>query len=314
MKVELILACSMLLFSGACVEAQDVQQLLHQGDSLLKADRPQKAADKFTAAIAKSPSAECYSARARAWFQMDRMDHFLLDAEKALKIDSLHIEANYQRALYAFRSEDYNTTERLTNRALNHGAKEPLKHQLTLLRGEARAELKKNVFAIQDLMEGLGGRTDDTQALKTLARLYDQVNDHAASLETLEKLCTVEADDIGNWTNRGFELTLLGRYDEALAMYAHALSMDKDEPTALSDRAYNYLKMGRETEALVDVEHSLKGYPANAFALQTRGILRAHKGDKEKACADLSLAKILGGVQDIDRLIKENCEGITPKR
>ena len=314
MKVKLILTICVLVLCGTRVFAQDVQRLLQEGDSLLKVDRPQKAIDKYTAAIAIAPSANAYSARARAWFHMERMDHFLLDANKALKLDSLHIEANYQRALYAFRGEDYHTTERLTNRALNNGAKEPLKQQLTLLRGEARAELKKNVYAIQDLMDGLGGRTDDTQALKTLARLYDSVGDHAASLETLEKLCVVDPDDIGNWTNRGYELAALGRNDEALAMYGKALQMDKDEPTALSDRAATLLKMGREDEALNDVERSLRAYPANAFALRTRGIIRIHKGEMEKACADFSLAKILGEVPDIDKLISDNCADIKPKR
>ena len=92
------------------------------------------------------------------------------------------------------------------------------------------------------------------------------------------------------------------------------MRLDKDEPTVLSNRANALLQLGREKEALDDVQRSLRSYPANAFALRTRGILLSRKGEKEKACSDLNLARILGGVQDIDQLIEQNCSGITPQR
>lgn len=288
--------------------------LVEEGDSLLRLEKPQKALDKYTQAIDLEPSAGNYSARARAWYQLERMDRFLLDTEKALKIDSTHSEANYQRALYAFRSDDYRMTERLCSRALDHGAKGGLRDQAMVLRGEARAELKKTKEAIADLRSGLGDRTENLGAMKTLARMYDAQNDHASSLSILEKLCAVEPDDIGNWTNRGFELTALGRYEEALPIYGKALSLDKDEPTALSDRAYALFKLGRSQEALSDVERSLKSYPSNAFALRTRALLRLAKGEREKACADLHLAHIIGGVPEVDQLLEKNCGGIQPQR
>ncbi len=288
--------------------------LVVEGDSLLRMEKPQKAVDKYTQAIDMEPSASNYSARARAWYQMDRMDRFLLDTEKALKIDSTHAEANYQRALYALRSEDYRTAERLSTRALDHGAKNRVREQALIVRGEARAELRKTKEAIADLKAGLGDRTEDLPAMKTLARMHDAQKDHAASLSVLEKLCTVEPGDIGNWTNRGFELAALGRYEEALTIYGKALTLDKDEPTALSDRAYALHKLGRNQEAMVDVERSLKSYPSNAFALHTRALLRLAKGEREKACADLHLAHIIGGVAEVDALLEKNCGGIQQKR
>lgn len=288
--------------------------LVVEGDSLLRLDKPQKAVDKYTQAIDLEPSASNYSARARAWYQMERMDRFLLDTEKALKLDSTHAEANYQRAMYAYRSDDFRMTDRLTTRSLDHGAKGKLREQALILRGEARAELKRHKEAVTDLKAGLGERTEDLVAMKTLARMYDALGDHASSLGVLEKLCAVEANDIGNWTNRGFELTSLGRYEEALTIYGKALALDKDEPTALSDRAYALMELGRNQEALADVERSLKSYPSNAFALRTRAMLRLAKGEREKACADLHLAHVIGGVPEVDQLLEKNCGGIQPKR
>lgn len=310
----LILACVGSHAQPASPFGPAAAWLVVEGDSLLRLQKPQKAVDKYTQAIDLEPSADNYAARARAWYQMERLDRYLLDAEQALKLDSTHIEANYQRALYALRSEDFRTAERLTTRALDHGAKNRLREQSLIVRGEARAELKKTKEAIVDLKAGLGDRTEDLAAMKTLARMYDVQKDHAASLALLEKLCAIEPGDIGNWTNRGFELSCLGRYEEALTIYDKALAMDKDEPTALSDRAYALHKLGRNQEAMTAVERSLRSYPSNAFALRTRALLLLQKGEREKACADLHLAHIIGGVAEVDQLMEKNCGGVQPQR
>lgn len=314
MRVLPVITLSVLLLLASGANGQTTAHLIAQGDSLLALDRPQKALDKYNAALELEQNATSYSARARAWVYMDRMDRFLLDCERALELDSLHVEANTQRALYAFRGEDYAVAERLCTRALDHGARNALRQECLIMRGRSRAELKKYKAAIGDLQEGLGDRSTDTDALKSLARAHDAIGDHAASLAVLEKLCTVEPDDIGNWANRGFELDALGRHADALAVYDQALKLDKDEPTVLSNRANALLQLGKEAEALSDVQRSLRSYPANALALRTRAILLLHKGEKEKACNDLNLARILGGVEDIDQLIDLHCGGVTPQR
>ncbi len=311
--LPLLLLASGVLAVPATGHAQEAAKLIAQGDSLLAMDRPQKAIDKFTQAIEKDGSANSYSARARAWYQMDRMDRFILDADKALKLDSTHAQANFQRALYALRSEDFHNAERYASTCIRH-APVSMRSSALVIRGQARAELKQNSGAIADLEEGLGDRTEDLPAMKTLARAYDAAGDHAASLAVLEKLCAVEPFDIGNWTNRGFELSALGRFEDALTIYGEALALDKDEPTVLSNKANALMQLGRVNEALSDVQRSLKSYPSNALALRTRAILLARKGEKEKACADLHLARVLGGVADIDKLIEEHCAGTQPKR
>jgi tetratricopeptide (TPR) repeat protein len=314
MRAIPVITLSFLLLFASEVNAQSASRLIAEGDSLLALDRPQKAVDKYSAAVEMEPTATSYSARARAWLYMDRMDRFLLDAEKALQLDSLHVEANTHRALYAFRGEEYAVAERLCTRALAHGAQKAQRQECLVMRGRSRTELKKYKAAVDDLQEGLGDSTTDIDALKSLARAHDALGAHDASLIVLEKLCSVEPADIGNWANRGFELSAMGRHADALAVYDQALKLDKDEPTVLSNRANALLQLGRETEAMSDVQRSLRSYPANAFALRTRAMLLLHLGEKEKACSDLNLARILGGVQDIDQLIEQHCSGTAPQR
>ncbi|MBK6628770.1 MAG: tetratricopeptide repeat protein [Flavobacteriales bacterium] len=309
----LLVPSAVVLLACTAASAQSVEQLMAEGDSLVAQERYSKAIDAYSRAIAARPSADTYAARARAWYAMDRADRFLLDVDQALKADSTHPEANYQRGLYALRGEDYRTAERYSDRGIRHGAQGRLRAQLLLARGEALAELRRPEMAIADLRDGLAVIPDDLEANRTLARMLDETGDHEGALVVLERLCTLEPRNPGHWTNRGFELSRLGRWNDALAMFEQALSIDRDEPVALSNRAYALLNLGRNEEAWKDVERSLRFYPANSFALRTRALLRLRKGDLEKACADLSLARILGGVSDVDALIQEHC-GAVPNR
>ncbi|MBX2973376.1 MAG: tetratricopeptide repeat protein [Flavobacteriales bacterium] len=308
-----ILALLTLLCAGKAW-GQESRQLILRGDSLLKVEKPQRALEFYDKAVQADPSATTLLARAKAWYMMDRMDRFLLDVDAALRKDSTSANAHYQRALYAVRAQDAAKAEWHGTKAIELTTQPLLKAQAQLLRGQVRSDLKRTVPAILDLEQGLEGVPNDVEAMKTLARLYDLEGRHAEALALLEKLCLLEPRQVGHWTNRGFELTMLGRYDEALTMIQEALSMDKDEPVALSNRAYVYTILEREEEAWSDVERSLRSYPANAFALRTRAMLRLRKGDRAKACDDLTLAKALGGVE-VDKLIKENCDtSVAPKR
>ncbi len=308
-----------LALIAACImgvgTAQDARILILKGDSLLRLEKPQRALEYFDQAVKSDGGANSLLARARAWYMMDRMDRFLLDVDAALRKDSTSANAHYQRGLYALRAEDPTKAEEHATRAHDLATQPLLKAQALILRGEARSELKRYPAAIDDLEKGIAGTPTDPEVLKTLGRLYDQEGRHEDALRVLEQLCAIDPGQVGHWSNRGFELTMLGRYDEAMTMIEQALALDKDEPVALSNRAYCNLMLNREKEAWSDVERSLRSYPANPFALRTRALLRLRKGERAKACEDLTIAKALGGVPEVERLVKENCDTSTaPKK
>lgn len=322
--MDLRKACSHLLLPVAILwlallphgrlAAQSVADFIAIGDSLLALDKPQRALSFYDLAVNADDGATAYVARARAWYVMDRMDRYLLDVEKALKADSTMAEAHYMRALYAMRGEDHIRAEFHAGKALEHGAKEKLRAQSLILRGEARAELRRPSDAIADLEEGLRNGPEDILAMTVLARLLDGAGRHEEALALLERLCELQPKEIGHWVNRGYELNMLGRYSDALPMFGYALGMDKDEPVALSGRAYALLKLDRADEAWTDVERSLRFYPTNPYALRTRALLRLRKGEQVKACEDLSLAKVLGDLPDVAELLQQHCANVTPGR
>lgn len=306
------LACAALLASS--VHGQSVNVLLVRGDSLLDAGKPQKALDVFDEAVKKETTTTTLLSRARAWEAMDRMDRFLVDIDKALKLDSLSGEAHYQRAMYSLRVSDTPAAEYHVTKAIELLKGERARARAHNIRGEVRAEDRRNEEAIADFEAALAVGLEEVIPMRTLARLYDVQDRNADALRVLERLCDLDPNDLGHWSNRGYELTMLGRYDEALNALERALAYDKDEPIALSNRAYTYLKMGRNDEAWEDIERSIKNFPSNPYALRTRAILRLRKGEREKACQDLVVAQALADIPEVDQLLLEHCGGVKRKR
>ena len=301
-------------FIALAATAQDASSLIAEGDAWLQKGEYQKALGRYDEAVKVSPTAMSYVARARALYAMDHLDGYLMDVERALRMDSTIAEAHVQRAIYALRSQDQRRAVRHCNSALALDLSPVLRPHALIARGIALADLGRRAEAIADLRAGLELDPHDVEALGTLARMLDATGDHAEALPLLERLCELEPNDPGHWTNRGFELARLGRHDEALLIYDRALDLDRDEPLALSNKAASLLAMGREDEAMKNVQRSLRVYPANPFALRTRAMLYVKKGEIEKACEDLHLTRVLGGVPDVDTLISRHCSQLTPKR
>jgi tetratricopeptide (TPR) repeat protein len=308
----LLTAVAIALLASA--QGQSVTMLLVRGDSLMNAEKPQRALELFEQAVRKESTPKTLLSRARAYAALERWERFVADVDKALNLDSTSAEAHYQRAVYCERVKD-------SEKAIYHAGKSvAFTHdgrssaRAHRLRGEVFAEAKRYSEAIPDLELGLAEGREDLPSMRTLARCYDAVGQHAEALRILERLCELDPVDMGNWTNRAYELLMLERYEDALGPIERALSVDKDEPVVLSHRAYAYAKLGRNDEAWADVERSLRNFPSNPHALRTRAILRLRKGERAKACEDLGLARALGDIPEVDLLLKENCSNPSGKR
>src|SRR5690606_33003620 len=168
----LLLTCLLVYCTG--VQAQEANALIAEGDTLLAANNGNKAMEKFEAALLLGATADAYAARARGWFHQSKHDKFLADVRTALGLDSLHAQANYQRAFFALLTNDNLNAVRFATRVVEDDARPPLRKRALVLRGEAQALLGLNDKAIADLAEGLEDNTGDLPAMKTLARLYDR--------------------------------------------------------------------------------------------------------------------------------------------
>ncbi len=306
---------SALLLGGISpLHAQSYESLIGKGDSLLDLGKSLKAVSYYDRAIKAGAKAEGYSARARAWYELDRMDRFILDVETALDYDKNHPYAQFQRALYAMRSRDWSLAKTSCDRALKAGIVEQMVPQVRICRGEAMAKLGQIEAAIDDLRAGIDAGEMDVEAMRLLASLYHDIELHESAAQVLERLVALPEGDNGDRINLGYELALLGRHRDAINHYQIALQEDKNNPIAFSNYAYSLYKLGQNDKAMTYVNRSLRSQPGNPNALRTRGILRLGKGEVEKGCKDLYAAKIGGGeFKEIDQLIEQHCLGIKPR-
>src|SRR5258706_9303676 len=90
--------------------------------------------------------------------------------------------------------------------------------------------------------------------------------------------------DAGALVNYGNVLTLLGRYEEAIASYDRALLLAPDAGT-LNNRGNALQGQGRRIEALVSYEKALALEPANVQALYKRGVMLGELGRTDEALA-----------------------------
>lgn len=72
--------------------------------------------------------------------------------------------------------------------------------------------------------------------------------------------------------------------------YRHLRRLDPKSPRDLADRAWAYVKVGRTSNALADVELALEVQPNVATVLNIRGHVFEALGKREEAIADVRLS------------------------
>ena len=96
---------------------------------------------------------------------------------------------------------------------------------------------------------------------------------------------------------RALGLSLIGRYDEAIANYDQSLSIQPNHAVTLNNRAWALFKMGRIDEAVPDVEKSIRRDNSSPHAFDTRAHLRQARGETDRAYRDYRQAMDLGGTK-----------------
>ncbi|MGI9479623.1 MAG: tetratricopeptide repeat protein [Hyphomicrobiaceae bacterium] len=96
---------------------------------------------------------------------------------------------------------------------------------------------------------------------------------------------------------RALALSLIRRYDEAIADYDRSLAIQPNHAVTLNNRAWALYKSGRIAEALPDVEKSLRRDNSSPHAFDTRAHVRQARGEAAAAYRDYRRAMELGGTK-----------------
>ncbi len=122
-------------------------------------------------------------------------------------------------------------------------------------------------------------------------------NERAAAAYATARRIAVEAGDIPDAEHlAGAALAIgqLGRHGDALALLDRALAISPDDPTLRCNRGWMLHLAGRDTDALIDLDHAIALDSTYAKALQNRAAIYTSLGDRSRALADYRRLDELG--------------------
>jgi len=123
-----------------------------------------------------------------------------------------------------------------------------------------------------------------------LGNFYMEKHDYPHALESYDRALQIRRPDPRNdlslYDNRGAALESLGRHDEAIADFTHALVLDPHDSLAYSNRAAAYLASNRQELAIADLTAVIRDEPANGHAFYERGTAYERGGALDNALAD----------------------------
>ncbi|RMG84673.1 MAG: tetratricopeptide repeat protein, partial [Chloroflexi bacterium] len=116
------------------------------------------------------------------------------------------------------------------------------------------------------------------QIIEELATIYTDIAGEMPALEISGP--ELRARD---WMDKGYSLTELGRYDEALQAYEQAIALQPDYAWAWARKGRTLRLMGRYKEAFDCYEYALAIHPNYAWAWNGKGIILDRMGKHEEA-------------------------------
>jgi tetratricopeptide (TPR) repeat protein/energy-coupling factor transporter ATP-binding protein EcfA2 len=237
-------------------DPDDVELLVLRARALVALERAPEALVELGRALARVPaSVEFLAIRARAYDALGRREEALVDLDRAVELEPEQAEWRAQR------SDVY----------------------LALGRGEE---------ALAEISAAIEHEPKDARLL--LARIGIRLDD--ATVEAAEQaLPDVDrvlelAPEASVFFGQAKLYTLLGRFDDAVASYTHALELDPENVEYVAARAPFNLALERTTDANADFDRALAADPENADLLAGRAEARLLDRRADEALEDAARA------------------------
>ncbi|HEX4147064.1 MAG TPA: tetratricopeptide repeat protein [Pirellulales bacterium] len=218
-------------------------------DEVVTADEAQAF---FTAMIEHEPTAFAYASRSRAWFQTEKFDQALADAEAALRLEP--------RSAVAYKC-----------------------------RGRIRLAQGDSAAAIDDLNTALAIDPKLATALNYRAQSYSKAGGFEQAIADATAAITLDPSITVAYSVRGRALAAVSSYERAVQDFDTLLAMDPRYLPALNNRANALLKLGRYAQCIADYTAAL-AIERRADVFYNRAIARIHLGEVRLAIEDLTTA------------------------
>ena len=123
------------------------------------------------------------------------------------------------------------------------------------------------------------------------AKSYIDVGEYELALADINSALEARPDAFGPLRKEGYILTELGRYEEAMDVFNHAVSLYKTKYEIYQSRARLFWALEEYDKAHQDLLKAIEINPKSAYAWKRKGILNHyHLNNSEQAIKDLTIA------------------------
>lgn len=155
---------------------------------------------------------------------------------------------------------------------------------------------KKRDFpaCIQHLTPLIAAEPDAKDLRITLAHCYSEIGEYNKAAGILDELLAVTPENDAAYStllnNKGFNLSLQGRYKESIPFFEKACVLDPAFAYPWDNKGFAQYKLGSVEEGLSSIDKSLQLDKGNSYAYKYKGILFFEQGNKEEALRNFRLA------------------------
>lgn len=142
---------------------------------------------------------------------------------------------------------------------------------------------------VRTACEALQLSSNEAAVFLTNEPVSDEELDEFTNFKRIEAGLKQRSENLAVLLDRGEQLLQEGKIEEALTVFTEATSYSKYDHRIFDQRGYCLLKLGRYSEAIADLEHSLTIQPEGKDTLFNCAEAYGHTKQFEKASAKLKL-------------------------
>jgi tetratricopeptide (TPR) repeat protein len=124
----------------------------------------------------------------------------------------------------------------------------------------------------------------------TLAWIYDETGRYNEGAEISDKLLLTNPQDDIALNNKGFNLLLQEKFEEAIPFFERAIAIKPTFAYAWNNLGFVHFKLGQINKALELINKSLELDKGNSFAYKNKGIISLEQNDKAEALNNFKMA------------------------
>jgi|GEM_PF-2813444 len=223
-----------------------------------------------------------FAARGRALGGMNKPNEALEDLERAIDINSRHVEAINALGRLYYEMGQYSTASDYYKKALeiDHNNTKALKGL-----GDTLDELKQYEEALEYYRTALEIKPDAVNVLNNIGNTLNNLDRREEAVESYHKALEIEPDDVETLYNIGCVLNYMKRSEEALVYFRRALKISPNNTNALNGLGATLDDLEQFEEALACYKSALEIKPDAADVLNNIGVTLDNLKRYEEALA-----------------------------